>query len=665
MNFHRTAVRLASVLVPLALIGCGNRSLDDARYQTGSQTITASSDYRSVYVVNTDAGTVSVMSGSGDLLQKVDVGVEPSRIARAGDKVLVTLRGERGIAVLQEVNGGLEPFGHIDTGAEPFGVVASEDGELAYAAVSTSDQVIEIEMETMQITRSWSVADQPRFIALHPSGKALYIGSAYNGTFTHIDLRGDDRVEAMALPDKTRFKSFIDFEDAVTVECDDFGDCFEREPITMAKRITGDISVSPDGKFIAVPVLFLDNITPAGDGEDGSTNPAPSDGYASDPNGGISRFNPSVVVIPSNNNGTPGIEDSVTPFASGQDLDGFTPVRSYVSSVSFAPDGMVLLATMEGSNTVVTIPRNVADERKVESDEFVFRNTVSVATDAGPRGLAFLEQDRAFVHSFLDNSVADLNYAIAREAIQSRVSGKSDNFLMMEEGFEPIQVSQSVRVEDEVLSNDVADGRRMFYGATDSRMVAKGGGVSCATCHFDGRNDGITWSFSEVKTRQTPSLAGDLSFLEAVTWTDNVPSIAAEVRLTSAGRMGGTGVSITESRQVEAFINSTFMPDTPLAEVADAQAEAGKVLFEREDVGCSTCHTGPNLTDQEPYDLYGLIDVRTPSLLGVSATAPYLHDGRAATLEDVLELSRVGMMGDTSMLSDAELADLAYYLKTL
>ena len=71
--------------------------------------------------------------------------------------------------------------------------------------------------------------------------------------------------------------------------------------------------------------------------------------------------------------------------------------------------------------------------------------------------------------------------------------------------------------------------------------------------------------------------------------------------------------------------------------------------------GCDTCHAGDELTDAawvdgEPvlHDVGTLLEtsgdragepltgLRTPSLRGLFATAPYLHDGRAATLEDAL-----------------------------
>ncbi|MHB8862224.1 MAG: hypothetical protein ACYC6N_07460, partial [Pirellulaceae bacterium] len=56
----------------------------------------------------------------------------------------------------------------------------------------------------------------------------------------------------------------------------------------------------------------------------------------------------------------------------------------------------------------------------------------------------------------------------------------------------------------------------------------------------------------------------------------------------------------------------------------------------------------------------------TPSLLGLRRSEPYLHDGRASTLEEVLTTCNPeDRHGRTSQLSDAEVLDLAEFLRTL
>jgi cytochrome c peroxidase len=82
-------------------------------------------------------------------------------------------------------------------------------------------------------------------------------------------------------------------------------------------------------------------------------------------------------------------------------------------------------------------------------------------------------------------------------------------------------------------------------------------------------------------------------------------------------------------------------------------------------VACGTCHNGPRLTDNQLYPMFGMAQVKTRSLVGVAASAPYLHDGSAPTLRAVLEQSRYGVMGNTGALSEDEMRALERYLESL
>ena len=150
-----------------------------------------------------------------------------------------------------------------------------------------------------------------------------------------------------------------------------------------------------------------------------------------------------------------------------------------------------------------------------------------------------------------------------------------------------------------------------------------------------------------------------------VTWTDDVATVAEEVTITSEGRMGGSGIGVAGALKVASFIDWTREPDLPLAGSTSASVLRGRAIFEREDVGCSDCHNGAAYTDNESYDMYGIEGVRTRSLVGIAASAPYLHDGSAPTLEAVLISARDGEMGDTGSLNVQEMEDLANYLKSL
>ncbi|MGH9571508.1 MAG: cytochrome-c peroxidase [Candidatus Angelobacter sp.] len=124
-----------------------------------------------------------------------------------------------------------------------------------------------------------------------------------------------------------------------------------------------------------------------------------------------------------------------------------------------------------------------------------------------------------------------------------------------------------------------------------------------------------------------------------------------------------------------------------------AQEKRGLIVFFGK-AACSECHKGPNFTDNKfhslgiaplpgnPNDL-GRFAVtnrpedrgafKTPSLRNIALTAPYMHDGSSATLEDVIDLyDRGGGDGPNKdklvyklNLTDEEKSDLIAFLKTL
>jgi cytochrome c peroxidase len=165
--------------------------------------------------------------------------------------------------------------------------------------------------------------------------------------------------------------------------------------------------------------------------------------------------------------------------------------------------------------------------------------------------------------------------------------------------------------------------------------------------------------------RQVPSFAGPVSGTAPFTWNNDIASISDEIMITSQIRLGGRGITEAQLAALEAYIDFIPDADTPEKGSRSPAALRGEALFNRQDVGCAGCHSGPRFTDNQSYDLYQLDGVNTPTLVGLVATAPYLHDGRALTLRAVLETTRGAQMGDTSMLSTDELDDLEAYLRSL
>ncbi len=224
------------------------------------------------------------------------------------------------------------------------------------------------------------------------------------------------------------------------------------------------------------------------------------------------------------------------------------------------------------------------------------------------------------------------------------------------------QSHRRIVVAKPALDDTLQRGRELFHNAADPQMGA--GGVSCDTCHDEGRSDGRTWGLNTGRW-QTPSLAGAVASTSPVTWSQDVPSVAAEAELTITGPMGGTGLEQADLEALAAWVNHTRLPTPPTVEEADEVLALGERVFHRAEVGCADCHVWPTYTDNRSYGMFGRAVVQTPSLLGLAATAPYLHDGSAETLEDVLRLAEGGEMGHPEHLSDEERRALIAWLRTL
>jgi cytochrome c peroxidase len=101
------------------------------------------------------------------------------------------------------------------------------------------------------------------------------------------------------------------------------------------------------------------------------------------------------------------------------------------------------------------------------------------------------------------------------------------------------------------------------------------------------------------------------------------------------------------------------------------KAQRGEKLFNR--AGCFECHPPGLYTDLQSYDVgtTGKYDkpsekFDTPTLVEIWRTGPYLHDGSALTVKDVITVHNPkDKHGKTSNLTPQEIDDLCEYLLSL
>ena len=159
-------------------------------------------------------------------------------------------------------------------------------------------------------------------------------------------------------------------------------------------------------------------------------------------------------------------------------------------------------------------------------------------------------------------------------------------------------------------------------------------------------------------------------------WTGNSDSLLnVIVGATNRHNRIGTPPAPGSDALILAFFEA-FTPPASIHLLADGQpnpqAEAGRLLFEGV-AGCSDCHAAPDFIPAPPAPLTieegigtGLAPINVPSLRGAWATGPYLHDGSARTLLDVLTINPDDVHGMLAApLTPAERRQLVEYLETL
>lgn len=265
------------------------------------------------------------------------------------------------------------------------------------------------------------------------------------------------------------------------------------------------------------------------------------------------------------------------------------------------------------------------------------------STGRGPSAIARIDETRAIVWS-----------PLARSLSQFLTEGDGDH-----EPVNRLDVPRSRPIDAKILA-----GRELFGRNGDPRISKDG--LACATCHPDGRDDGLVWQTPHGK-RRPRTLAGNIARTTRFGWGAEHADIRSHVKETLK-RLRGTGLPDEDLDAIFAYLAS--LPPVPLADVPrDPAALRGAQVFASDRASCATCHVPENgFTDNEAHVLgYTPLTV-TPSLVGVGRRTRLFHDGRYSSLELLLERSAdewLTPMGGLAQLTPAERSDLAAFLRTL
>lgn len=191
---------------------------------------------------------------------------------------------------------------------------------------------------------------------------------------------------------------------------------------------------------------------------------------------------------------------------------------------------------------------------------------------------------------------------------------------------------------------------------------------SCNGCHpGDGRTDGMNWDLMNDGVGNSKNCKSML--YSHVT----PPSMISGIRVSAelAVRAGFKliqfmHISEKDAADVDAYMRSLHPVPSPLLVNGklSEKAQKGRKVFEL--LKCDECHSGPYYTDLKMHRIGEDIEFEkgwdTPTLIEVWRTAPYLFDGRAATMEDVFGEFKHGV---NRKLSKSDMGALVEYVNSL
>jgi YVTN family beta-propeller protein len=238
---------------------------------------------------------------------------------------------------------------------------------------------------------------------------------------------------------------------------------------------------------------------------------------------------------------------------------------------------------------------------------------------------------------------------------------------------EPRAKVESIPLGPKVPLTSARRGELLF---NDARICFQGW-QSCASCHpGDARVDALNW---DLLNDGIGNPKNNKSLLHVFA-TPPAMSIGVRESAEAAVRAGIRHILFTVqppevADALDAYLKSLRPVPSPhlLKGRLSAAAQRGEQVFHSAAAGCAACHPGPLYTDLKSYAVgtHGRFDkpadrFDTPTLVELWRTAPYLHDGSAATLREVLTTANPGdQHGRTSQLTPQQLDDLCAYLLSL
>jgi YVTN family beta-propeller protein len=588
--------------------------------------LVAAPDGKTLFIACAAANEVALFSrDKNQITRRIRVPASPSGLALSRDarRLYVTCAAPQSTVCVLDATSG-KTLARIPTGHTAMSPVLSADEQTLFVCNRFNNAVAVIDLAARKEIAAIEVQREPVAAALTPDGKHLFVANHIHSSRSDVDVVA----ATVSVMDTTARKIVTHIA------------------LPNGSTLLRGVAISPDGRHVAVTHTLARFHLPTTQLDRGWVN-----------NNALSIIDAAelklvnTVLLDNVDSG------AANPWAVNWSTDGkficVTHAGTHELSVIDAP---ALLAKLAGvpaqpdpkykpgyggvSRTKADVPNDLA---------FLvgLRQRVQVG-EKGPRALA-LAGNMAFAANYFSDSlsVVDLNAQNLRAATV------------------PLAAPQAM--------TDVRRGEFLF---NDASMCFQGW-QSCGSCHSsDARVDGMNWDLLNDGL-------GNPKNVKSLLFTHRTPpttSLGVRANAYVSVRSGLRHILFTSQPSDvadaldEYLISLKPIPSPSLVNGKfSAAARRGEKLFSDKTVACASCHAPPLFTDLKEYDVgtTGQFDRPTdkfdnPTLVEVWRTAPYLHDGSAASMRDVLTTRNRGdRHGKTSHLTTEQINDLIAYVLSL
>ena len=567
-----------------------------------------------LYISMETGKQVVVFSSQKEKIEKViSVPEEPSGIALAPDGNYLYITGGLSEGMVFVV--GLKNFkviNAISVGHSPCGPVVSPDGKQLYICNRFRNKIVCIDLALGKKLYEVKVAREPVAAVLSRDGGTLFVAN-------HLPAGSADGEYSAAVV------SVIDTEQKKTVAA-----------IRLPNGATSleDICISPEGDYVYVTHILARYHLPTTQLERGWMN---TNALSIIDGAGEKLIN--------------------TVLLDDVDLGAGNPWGVVCSA-----DGEYICVAQAGSHEISIINRKKLHDKLAQAEVGKKKDEYAPGSHDVSNTLSFLVDIRERV-PLKGNSPRDL--AIIGDKVYA-AEYFSDSLGVVDISSEEDRQSRSISLGPNKNLSAARRGKMLFHDAT----ICFQNWQSCASCHPDGRTDGLNWDLLNDGIGN-PKNTKSLLFAH-----QTPPAMITGVRdcAETAVRAGMRYIQFMvrpekDAAAIDEYLRAMKAVPSPYLVEGNliASGQRGEKIFERG--GCGACHSGHLFTDLKKYnvgtgkgpELNRKFD--TPTLREVWRTAPYLYDGRAATIAEVVrKYNPDDKHGKTSNLTEQEIADLAEYV---